>query len=182
MDLDEWTAFMMRVYESSPEMAVLLLTHYERRIELRSAERAWNALSDDLFHGFDADGDGKLTPKEVLDFTDPEADADERWQVAKRFVREMDWDESGSVEIDEWREFMMTFWRRNKFMAHRFVGTLLRSLADKEAVRDFLNEADSLFAEYDVDGNGSLSILELVDMLGASSIPVGAKDKTASLG
>ena len=58
VDIDEWTAFMTRVYESSPEMGFMLLRYYGRRLELRSAERAWIALADELFAGFDADGDG----------------------------------------------------------------------------------------------------------------------------
>lgn len=169
--LDEWSGFMNRVYESSPEMGFMLLRHYGRRLEMRSEERAWLALADELFTSFDADGDGKLTPREVLEFTDPEADADERWQTARSFVAEMDWDASGSLDLDEWREFMTGFWRRNKYMAHRFAGTLLRSLAARAETNEFLAEAESLFKEYDVDGNGSLSIAEMVEMLGATSMP-----------
>jgi len=171
VDADEWASFMTRVYESSPEMAFMLLQHYARRLELRSAERAWTALADELFQGFDADGDGKLSPKEVLEFTDPEADADERWQTARSFVAEMDWDASGSLDLDEWREFMTSFWRRNKYMAHRFAGTLLRALAARAETNEFLEEAQALFKEYDIDGNGSLSIAEMIEMLGASSVP-----------
>ena len=170
IDKGEWMGFNSQVYEHSPYMARLLLNHYEHSLTLRSKERAWQALCKELFEGFDVNGSGSLEAKEILAFTNPEAHDDERWQTARNFLSEADWDESGTLELDEFCDFMMSFYHRNRYMAHRFAGTLLRDLNKRRAKEAHLAEASKLFEEYDLDGNGSLSLTELIEMIGATSV------------
>ena len=81
---------------------------------------------------------------------------------------------TGTLEKSEWRDFMFKFWRRNKHMALRFAGTLMRDLGAKKAEREFMEEAIALFHEYDLDGNGTLSVMEMVSMLGVENVPTVA--------
>lgn len=173
---DEWMRFNYDVYDrGSPEMGFMLLRYYERRLELREDECAFLLLADELFDGYDHDGSGSLDPSEVIEFTNPDAEADERWQTARNFIQQMDQDRSGTLERGEWRDFMFKFWRRNKHMALRFAGTLMRDLNEKKAAREFLDEAVALFHEYDVDASGALSPMEMVSMLGVDNIPTVAE-------
>ena len=88
--------FNLDVYDrGSPEMGFMLLRYYERRLELRGEERAFVMMADELFDGYDKDHSGSLDPSEVSAFTNPEAEADERWRVARDFIKQMDQDRSG---------------------------------------------------------------------------------------
>jgi len=125
ISLDEWLAFTSMVFEKhgAPPAYGLLEMVVQALFDRQFIEEA-----DAVFARFDRDGSGVLDYAEVAAmFPDPPARGSRSRRrdtimndEAYAFVQLLDEDRSGSLDRDEWRNFMMTAWRMNPPAARAF--------------------------------------------------------------
>ena len=133
VSMEEWLSFTTKVYESRGVVVGFQMLQLAERVLF---ERTAIDIADKLFKLFDRDGSGSLDYGEVSAmFPQPRAADAARGRrqpvnadtdQAFAFMQYVDLDRSGTLELDEWRDFILQGWRRNPMAAHAF----LRHLRD----------------------------------------------------
>ena len=124
--VDEWLAFTSHVYDKhGPGIAYGLLEATLQALFLTGAREE----ADTIFRMFDRDGNGFLDFGEVSAiFPTPPANTTKRGRrghsvvgsEAYNFMELVDKDRSGTLDLDEWRRFIMDGWRANPPAAYAF--------------------------------------------------------------
>jgi len=173
---EEWLKFMVGVYEGGadfpphPDLAKLILAHYEDRLAIRREEATFLELTKQLFTALDVDGSGSLDPREVSSFMTAEEETqaeriEQAFKVASSFIASFDADKSGSLELSEWQGFLLKAYRMQPGYAELFVGSILRVLQLRDTKAKMLASAEEMFHAYDTDQSGGLIISEVAAML-----------------
>merc|ERR1719150_3064839 len=101
-----------------------------------------NAEFKEAFDGFDTDGSGAISHKELLELMKQKATKDDHADTIREAFKIFDRDKDGFVSTKELKK----------------VTTMLGQQLTKEEVEEFMKEAD-------VDGNGKLDYDEFVKMM-----------------
>ena len=123
--MEEWLPFATMVYEArGPEIAYAMLEGALTAL----FERALQDEADALFKLFDRDMSGTLDYGEVSAMfpAAPAATSSGRRggvldDQAANFLQFVDVDRSGSLDLDEWRGFILTGWRHNPPATRNFL-------------------------------------------------------------
>jgi len=183
---EEWHEFMVYVYnEMSPEVAVMILDHYAHRLELRRVENEFLAVVEQIFTALDKDKSGTLDPREISSYLTPDEQltaekAEAAWKLATHFIAKLDSDESGALDMAEWKAFMLQKFRTSRVNAERFTGALLKVMSSRATKERVMSDAEEIFLAYDADNSGGLVIKEIALMLdGNAQLAQSVKEQAA---
>jgi len=138
VSMEEWLAFVTTVYDKAGgEPAFQLLEAVIHSLFLSSAIIS---VADRLFERFDRDNSGELdyaevaamfpeAPGQAQETAEPAAGRRGRRRTvlndeAYGFIQLVDKDRSGTLDAEEWREFLFDGWRQNPAMAMHFCAYL----------------------------------------------------------